>query len=561
MGYRDWVSKQVAKVVVPGLARTFAAENNHLRDQTEYLQESMSLMALDLENAGYRRMNQGLLGEYRYTRQHLDEIVKLCVNMAYKNGITARTVNLQADYVFGQGISYIAKHPWVQEVIDECVNYLPNKKALTSHTAMTRQEKRQQTYGSMFIMCNTNTETGRVQFRNISMLEVANIVRNPGDVQEEWYIKHATLDAGGREVITYHPILGWTQASGIPLPWLASPAEESARGEILWNAPVLHVAYNRIGTEKYAIPELYPQIDIANSHKTFIENWLSIMKAFSRMALKISGLSGKKQAAAAKSLIQTSVGLSNINENNPSPVAGSTGLFGKDVDIAPVKTAGATTSASEGDTILKMAASSVGYPGQAYGELMDKIDRTMENKILSRRTLWKEIMTELLDYVVMQSVIAPEGILAQYGATVEEVRDVFTGQMIDKPTFPANKDVEWGDVGVPIDPSFSVHFPEMQELNVTDRVRALVNAVTLFGKPLTDLIPDKRLVARLLLQAMNIPDANSYIPAFVKMWEANKNVEPGDKSVTSWTIGPPAPAGGGMGAEDPAQGGAVGKNG
>jgi len=281
--------------------------------------------------------------------------------------------------------------------------------------------------------------------------------------------------------------------------------------------------------------------------------------------MKVTGLAGKKQAAAAKSLLQTSTSLSNPLEQNPSVSAASTALLGKDVSIEAVKTAGATTSADEGDAVLNMAGCAVGLPNTFYGDAgkgnfarVGNLDRPTELKMLSRQKLWMETFRDILDYVILCSVMAPDGILAGYGASYTEERDYFDGRIIPVPTFPANKDAQYGVVGEPIDSSFETHFPELLERNVADRVRSLINAVTAFGKPFTDIIPDKRLVAKLLLQALNVPNAESYIPDFLDMWAANMKGEPGEP-VEPYII--PIPVARGGGAEDASQGGAVGDNG
>lgn len=569
MGIKSYITQTVSKTLFPRVTEYFEGRLRHEELRADYAQEGLTTIQLELENLTYQRLNQTHSSDYLYTRRHLNNIVELAVNMGYKNPITARTINVQADYVFGQGISFIAKHPWVQQVIDEFVNYRENRKALTSYTAMHRQEKRQQVYGSMFLALFTNRQTGRVIVRNLNTLEVDDVIRDPNDADKEWYIQHRTFENGVRGRVVYHPAYGITQSSGIPLPWNIKNVNIGIyeQGEIIWDAPVLHVAANRLGKEKFAIPEVYPQLDWAIAYKRFLEDWTSIMRAFARMAMKITGLTGKKQAAAAKSLLNTSTSLGNFNEKNPSPAGASTGLFGKDVNVEAVKTSGATTSASEGDSILNMAGCGVGLPNTFYGDAgkgnfatAKTLDRPTELKMTSRRKLWIEIFSDILDYAIEQSVYAPEGILALLGATYNEVMDPFDGQVVLVPKFPMNKDPQCGDVGEPIDVCYEVKFPELLERDVTDRVRALANAMTLFGKPLMDIIPDKRLVALWLMEALNIENAKDYIPSFVGMWKENQNVEPGEKATQPWIIPPPAPAGGG-GAEDPSQGGDTGNNG
>ena len=566
MGITALIQRTVARRLFPSTIEYFESQVNHQRDRSTYFEESLTTLQLEIENMGYQRLSQSNWADYRYSRRHLISIIELSVHMALKNPITCRTVNVQADYVFGQGVSFQAKHPWVQEVIDEFVAYRENRKTLTSHTAMCRQEKRQQIYGSIFFVLYTNKKTGRVIVRTINTLEVADIICDPDDSEKEWFFKHTFSDSKGSLTTIYHPALGIDQDSGVPLPWVVNPQENADQGPIMWNAPIYHMAYNRIAKEKFAMPEVYPQLDWAIAYKRGLEDWSSIIRSFARMALKVTGLASKKQAAAAKGLIQTSIGLTNPLEKNPSPVGGSTGLFGKGVDVEAVKTAGATTPASDFEPVLDMATCGVGLPTSFFNgkttAKADTLDRPTELHVRSRQLLWNEGFHDIIDYLIMESVKAPEGILAGYGASYQQVIDVFDGQVVNSPIWPKNKDPQFGPVGTPVDASYEIHFPELLERDVADRVRALVNAMTLFGKPLTDILPDKRLVAKLLLQALKIPNADSYIPMFVEMWEKNQKVQPGEwPPAESWIIPPAPPPSGGSGAEDPSQGGAVGKNG
>jgi hypothetical protein len=262
--------------------------------------------------------------------------------------------------------------------------------------------------------------------------------------------------------------------------------------------------------------------------------------------------------------MQTSVSLQNPFEKNPSVAAASTPLLGKGVDIEPIRTAGATTEASAGKPLLDMAASAAGLPSSFFGDPSagnDNLDRPTELHMLSRQKLWKEIFRVIYDYVILQSALAPQGVLTQAGARILEIMDPFDNSSRSVILMPNNAEEYYGATDKPIDLTYEIEFPDILERNATDRVRALVNALTLFGKPLMDIVPDKRVVCRLLLQALNVENIDKYMPGFISMWEANMTAEPG-KPVNAITVPPaPVPKAGGTGAEDPSQGGDVGANG
>lgn len=534
---------------------------DHVENENVDLRESLTALQLELENLGYERMS-AQFNDHIIPRSRLNDIVKICGALAIKNPITVRSINVRADYVFGRGVKFQAKHPLVQSVIDEHVGFYDNQKVLYAHDSMARQEREHQVKGNVFIACFTNPRTGRVIIRTIDMMEVPNIVRNPMDKQQEWFIHRewSSLD-GKRSMHTYYPAWGITPDSGASVPDNLPP------GDIEWDVPVYHLNFNRHGDAEFAIPEIYPQNDWVVAYKSFLEQWASIIKAFARMAMKYSGFKGKKQAGAARSQFQSSVSLTNPLETNASPTQAST-LFLKDgMNAEPVKTAGATTSASEGLPLLAMAATSTGLQASFFGDKSgsgatnEALDRPTELSMKARQTLWGQVFKAILDYAIYMAAVAPYGILREAGASIMESVCPFTNARYIKVTMPANTDADYGDVGVPIDPSVVVKWPDLLERNVTDRVRALVNALTLFGKPLTDIVPDKRLACRLVLEALNIEDIEALMPGFVKMWESNLSVGDDGKPVSAIII-PPAPvAKPGGAAEDPSQGGDVGANG
>lgn len=536
----------------------YMKSNANLRDENWHLEESLTRLQLEIENQGYIRLGQN---QHDFSRHNLDAIVQLSVTMALKNPITIRSVNVQADYVFGRGVEFVAGHPSVQEVIDEHTEYCENAKVLYSHSAMAQQERELQVKGNLFYALFTNQRTGRVIVRDIDVLEIADIIRDPNDFHKEWFIKRVWTDGNEKSHVTYYPALGVREGEAI----LSANAEA---GTIDWNTPVFHACFNKFGRMKFGIPEIWAQIDWALAYKRFLEDWSSIMRSFARMAMKITGLGGKKQAGAAKSMMQTSVSLGNPLETNPSPSGASTGLFGKGVDVEPVKTTGATTPAKDGQPLLNMAAAAIGLPNTFFGDASignhataTTLDRPTELRMVARQRLWASIFGIILDYVVFMAVKAPSGMLHDSGASLAAKVDPFTDAETFVIVMPANTDMYNGVVGEPISTEIMVKFPELLERNVTDRVRALCNALSMFGKPLTDIIPDKRLVSRLLMEALNIDGIDELIPQFVAMWQKNMTVGDDGKPVDAIIIPPPPPQVKPQGAEDAAQGGDVGANG
>lgn len=529
-----------------------------MESENVFLGESLTRLQLEIENEGYARLTQ--FSDHEFDRKRLSDLIKLTVAMAIKNPLTGRAVNVQSDYVFGRGVKFVAAHPMVQAVIDDHVNYPKNQEVLYSHDAMSRQERELQVKGNLFFALVTNPRTGRVKVLDLDTDDIQDVVRDPDDYHTVWFYQRTYTDANNSVVTEYYPALGLTKKVGAFIPPTFQP------GPIIWTSPVYHAKFNYYGKMKFGIPEIYPSLDWSLAYKRFLEDWTTIMRAYARMAMKVTGLGGKKQAAAAKGMFQSSVSLANAYEKNPSPTTASMAMLGKGVDMEPIKTAGSTTPAKDGQPLINMVAASNGLPNTFFGDASvgnhataTTLDRPTELKMVARQKLWAAIFGNIFGYVVYQAAAALSGMLAEQGAKVKTKIDPYTDESIEFVVMPNNDDPAMGSVDEPISTKVDVKFPELLERNVTDRVRALVNALTLFGKPLMDIVPDKRLVCTLLLDALNVPYDDKLIARFVDMWTKNMTAEDG-KPVDPIIIPPPAekPAGG---AEDPSQGGDVGDNG
>ena len=70
--------------------------------QSEFLQESLAQLELQLDEIGWERLS--MEADWEFTRDGLDRIIALSRLNALKNPLIKRGVTLKAQYVFGQGI-------------------------------------------------------------------------------------------------------------------------------------------------------------------------------------------------------------------------------------------------------------------------------------------------------------------------------------------------------------------------------------------------------------------------------------------------------------------------
>jgi hypothetical protein len=468
-----------------------------LASERDMLVESLSRIQMELENEGWQKF--GELDDAEFTRDALEKIIQLARAMYIKNPNISRAVDVQADYVFAQGIAVTSEDEGLAADIDKFWEDGENRKLLTSHPATLELERELQVTGNLFFTFHGGEV---VQIRRIDISEIADIYCNPEDRWTPWFFKRV-YKFGNQERIEWYPALNTPRGATLP------PDYPDRDKEIRWDIPVYHVKTKTTGKMRFGIPEVFPSLAWALAYKRFLENWATIMAAYARLAVKISGLKNQRQVAAAKSRLQTTVSSTNLGEDNPSPTAGSTFIGREGVTVEAVKTAGATTPAEEGKPLLNMVASGVGLPNTFFGDASvgnyataKTLDRPTELKILSRQRLW--------EYTIQNIVV--------YATAADKPKQVV------------------------------VSFPEILERNVTDRVRAVVNGLTGFGKPLNpDICPSRKFAVGLILDALKIPNKTYWLKEFAGMW--------GDDKV------PPIPVPKAGGPEDPSQGGAVGDNG
>ncbi len=467
------------------------------------LSESIAELELALEDVGWIHM--ALMGELEFSRDGLRRINDLARLMYLKNPLIQRGVNVQAFYVFGQGVAIAAKHPDVNEVIQGFLDDEKNKAELTSHQARLGKEVELQLFSNLFFCFFTNARTGRVRIRTIPVAEIVDIHTNPDDKKEPWYYKRVWMQT---ELDTASGIAMSTSKTAYYPDWHYKPEKAKRPREIggnpvEWDSPVYHVKTGGLPDMLFGVSEVYAAIDWARAYKEFLENWSSLVKAYARFAWR-----GKAKtaagAAAMKAKLGTTLGGQGTSETNPPPVAASAAFMTEGMDLQPIRTAGATTSADDARRLLLMVAAATGLPETFFGDTQvgalataKSLDRPTELKMVSRQTLWRDILSGICSYVILQAVKANR----LTGTVVEDEED--HTESVELPIDPGT--------GAPIDATVDVNFPPILEHDVGAVVDAIIKAATLDGKAPAGTIPDTETLARMLLTALGEPDVDGMV--------------------------------------------------
>lgn len=452
----------------------------------EHLQESLADLELAFEDRGWQRL--GLWADQQFSRAGLDRAAELCRAMIVANPLIRRGVNLRIAYIWGGGVQIAAKAQGgtdgeqdVNALIQDFLDDRETRKHLTSGAARERNERTLASDGNLFCALFTAPRTGRVRPRLLPLCEIVDKVKNPDDRTEVWFYKRVSSDAAGRVTTTYHPDVDYqprvrvTRITGADVTFGDQALEP---GEVLWDAPVIHVKVNDLADWDFGIGDAFSAIAWARAYKEFLEDWAKLVKALSRFAWRLTGeRKGSAQAAAAR-LRQTPA-----TDANRPPYASDAVSDGRPVgqtwtqvggQLEAIPKSGATIDSQSGKPLAAMVAAGLDVPvtmlladpgvtgARATAETLDT---PTENMAALRRDLWGDFYRQLFDYLIDAAVKAPQGPLRgtvgrdEWGRTITTLAgdttrsiEITWPDLTDTPIDLLMKAIAWADGMDVVDP-------------------------------------------------------------------------------------------------------------
>lgn len=491
---------------IAGLEEALDAERANSEFQTEMhqqLAESLADAQIALEDVGWRRLAGAAQTEF--TIDGIKRGAELSRIMGVVNPLIKRAIELRIAYIWGQGVSITAKangdedgEQDVNAVVQAFLDDKGTKRVFSSAAAHETNERTLATDGNLFVALYTDPLFGRVQPRSIPLAEIQDIITNPDDRSDPWYYKRSTyrtelVITGGRETfttetqaVTYHPAAGYQPGPG------AKP--RTINGSLVrWDAPVMHLAVNRLDGWKYGIGDAYASLPWARGYKDFLEDWLRLAKALSRWAWRAQS-KGRNQTQVRGKL--SAPPAANAITGEPQR-AGATYIAPEGQGLEAIPKTGATLDADSGRPAAALVAAGMGLPvtmllgdpgitgARATAETLDTpTERTMEG----RQNVWADFDRELLDYVIDAAIRAPKGPL-KGGKTTDPI----TGQDV------------WTLAGDG-DRTVLVEFPDLDDESLQIKVAAIVSADT------TGKLPPLE-ITRQLCDALGIENVDEVIDA------------------------------------------------
>ncbi len=503
------------KTKKPSLGEQVSRLQDELRASTQnqtLLEETLAVLETQIYEQGWISIFGGEGKEL--SKRALNTLYDLGRVYWLKNPLIHRAVEVQALYVFAQGMTIKGDHPVVDEVIRQFMIDRKNVAALTSHQAFMQNETDLRLSGNLFLAFFTNPDNGRVTVRSVPLYEIGDIITNPEDRMEPWFYRRDYM------INQFDPMSGVTtpKVSTVYHPdWQYNPKDEArietiGTAKVFWDVPIYHVKTNCLPDMKFGVSEVYSAIDWAQAYKKFLENWSKLVDAYARFAFSLTTKGGARAVSAAKAKIESvfakqdpNLEMSDSSTYTQRPVA-STFTASEGVKLDTIRTQGATTAADDARRLLLMVSSSSGIPEQilagdpSTGNLATAkaMERPLELQFRNRQQLWRDIWHNILTYVIDQSIRAENGSLKGEGETDELTGEVqYVLRMQD-------------DKGTDIPRTVSVKFPPLLEHDVLQSIQAIVSGATLDGKPMAGTM-DLQTVAQQVMKALNIENQDAIL--------------------------------------------------
>lgn len=466
----------------------------------ELLQESIADLQLAMEDVGWQKIIAA--SRIEFERRGLATISDVCRIYALKNPLIKRGLVLRRVYVWGQGVEVSARangrrnRPGEQDVnavLQQFRDDPATRNVLSGAAAQARNETALFTDGNLFVALFTKPKTGRVQPRLVPWEEIEDVITNPEDRAEVWFYRRRWVEtaynADGHPQQTthlaYYPAVNYRPSRGRP---------KSIGGyDVRWDSPIKHVKVNDQVGWKFGLGDAYPAIDWAKAYKEFLEDWAKLVKALSRFAWRAT-TPGNKAAALRAKIAETPT----RNATGELNTAGATALLPPDVSLEAIPKTGATIDSESSRPLAMMVAAALGVPvtmlladpGQTGARATaETLDQPTELEMAERRQMWSEVERDIAEYVIRESVRAPQG----------KLRGIITRDEYDREVVTLAGDTEQ---------TIDIAWPDLKDLDPAGIVAAIVQANS------TGTIPPER-VLRLLLAALGIRNVDEIVDELV----------------------------------------------
>jgi hypothetical protein len=475
---------QTQRAIAPREAQSLA---------TVELKERLLELELALDNIGWKR--ELAYSELEFSRQGLNGIIKISRLYALKNPVVKRGVELPAYYVFGRGFDVKSDDDDANQVIDDFLQL--NQKEL-GHLGLVEKEKQLSTDGNLFFV-EIPQPDGSLLIRTIDAVEMMDKITDPDDIDTPWFYQR--IWTAKRFNIQTGQVEAKNERCWYPARGFDPPSKPATMGEwpVMWDTPVLHVKVGGYTKWLWGCPRTYATLDWARAYKEFLENWLTRLKAMTRIGYDIEIKGGQQAIDTVVNAFATTVATGDDNlrdfvDRNPPSTTAATYVHGPGQKLTVPNIAHSQGNPEEGRRALLMAAMSDGLPETMYGDVgrgnhatAKTMDRPTELMMLERQELWRETLQLLVtDAIRHNAGIGGSKIREAFNRSDRDVKNLVVKMVPRK----LNKRGEWVEMWESVaakrangsnngDINISVKFPAVLEHDIKEMLEAMVMVATL----------------------------------------------------------------------------------
>jgi len=310
------------------------------------------------------------------------------VNPFVKKGVESRI-----SYVWSGGVEFKNLEKTSKKLIES------NRKRLFSPQAYEEQERALATDGNVFRAVSRSDKP----IIRIPLDQIVGRVSNPDNQEEVWYYKRewetkrTLLDDGSEKVetkILYYPSMGYAKYledhnQGLP--------KRLAKFGVDQDYVVQHVAVNKQIGWSWGIPDIMPVIFFAKVYKEYLEDNVTLVKAYSRIAYQVqatsAGVANSAAAAYAKAPMRDPITGESLN-------IGGMAVTNTDTNLIPTALNASAVDFDSGEALA--VAIAAGLQVSKTDVLPDGTPGAMPVTTLkamsSRQQVWGEAFAELFEF-------------------------------------------------------------------------------------------------------------------------------------------------------------------
>jgi hypothetical protein len=448
-------------------------------------------LELALEDRGWVR--ELTLANFEFSLFGIHRIIAMCRLYFLKNPFVRRGIEVSSFYVVGRGVTITSPDPDVDEVIQDFFNNPKNQSEL-GYAGLLRRIQARWTDGNIYSILFGDPKTGEQLIRSIDPIEIVEIVNDPDDVSVERYIHRRWMSqqfdevSGQRSpkgVEAWYPALGYNPATKPPM---------IQNVKVMWDTPVLHEKAGGFSKWQMGVPLAYAALDYARAARKIIDNWCTIQEALARFSWQVETQGGIPAIANFKQTLATTLMSGDGQyEQNPPPNVASAFVTGPGNKLQPIRTAGTVDSPEVGRRVCHLIYMVFGLPETFFADASvgtvataTSLDRPTELKFLQAQEQLREVLQQIVYYVIEQSESAAGGKLREARKTKKAASER---------------------------PTVNVVFPSILEHDILAQIQAIVAAMTLGDTQGTVVGIDERIGIGLLLQELNVEDWQNVLEA------------------------------------------------